>query len=321
MPDSATIGRQRLTACHDGRAGNARQSMALAHALSSRVTECVLQPDLLARVFAPRRWPHLRHPFGTAFDAQLAQPPQVAIGCGRQAALATRLLRKRGAQVAQILDPRLDPRLWDVVIVPEHDRLRGENVLTLRGSLHPIDDDYLMRALSAFPALALLPEPHNVVLVGGPTRHAPFELADFIALLRQAAARVRAEAGSLSVIASRRTPPAWRQALLATASDLPGVRWRDTGDGANPYAGLLAYADRIVCTPDSVNMLSEAAATWAPLYLWSPEAVSGRPRRFIDTLLSGGRARVWDGAPQAFDVEPLRETARIARLVRSRLSL
>lgn len=319
MSDSATIGRQRLTACHDGRAGNARQSMALAHALSSRVAECVLQPDLLARVFAPRRWPHLRHPFGTAFDALLTQPPQVAIGCGRQAALATRLLRERGAQAVQILDPRLDPRLWNLVIVPEHDALRGENVLSLRGSLHPIDDDYLMRALSAFPSLALLPEPHNVVLVGGPTRHAPFELPAFIGLLRRMADCTRAEAGSLSMIASRRTPPTWRQALYETATDLPGVRWRDTGDGANPYAGLLAYADRLICTPDSVNMLSEAAATWAPLYLWSPGTVVGRPRHLIDTLLASGRARALDDALERFDVEPLRETSRVADAVRARL--
>ena len=308
-----------MTACHDGRAGNARQAMALAHALAGRVEECVLRPGLLARAFAPHRWPQMQRPFGAAFDSQQAKPPRIAIGCGRQAALATRVLRRRGARVAQILDPRLDPHLWDLVIVPEHDALRGDNVLTLRGSLHPVDDDYLMRALSAFPALALLPEPHSVMLVGGPTRHAPFELPAFIDLLKQVAACVRSEAGSLSVIASRRTPPDWRQALIDTEADLPGVRWRDTGDGPNPFAGLLAYADRLICTPDSVNMLSEAAATWAPLYLWSPQTISGRLRAFVDSLLATGRAQAWDGAPQRFDVQPLRETARIAAGVRERL--
>ena len=309
----------RLTACHDGRAGNARQATALAHALAGRIDECVLQPGLLARAFAPHRWPHMQRPFGAAFDALLASPPQIAIGCGRQAALATRLLRQRGSKVVQILDPRLDPKLWDLVLVPEHDALHGGNVLTLRGSLHPVDDDYLMRALSAFPALALLPEPHSVVLVGGPTRHASLQLAEFVTLLRQVAACVRSESGSLSVIASRRTPPEWRQALADTEADLPGVRWRDTGDGPNPFAGLLAYADRLVCTPDSTNMLSEAAATWAPLFLWSPETVSGRLRAFIESLLASGRARTWDGAPKRFDVQPLRETARIAHAVREQL--
>ena len=36
------------------------------------------------------------------------RPPALAIGCGRQAALATRLLRERGARAVQILDPRID---------------------------------------------------------------------------------------------------------------------------------------------------------------------------------------------------------------------
>lgn len=309
-----------LLACHDGRAGNARQALALAHALPGRAQECVLQPDWLARTFSPRLWPRAAQSLGADFAARLSRPPPIAIGCGRQAALATRLLRESGARAVQILDPRINPNHWDLVIVPEHDGLRGENVLTLGGSLHPVDDDYLMRALSAFPALALLPEPHNVVLVGGPSKHAALELEAFLTLLRQVAATARAEAGSLSVIASRRTPPAWRKALLSVDADLPGLRWRDTGDGANPYAGLMAYADRIVCTPDSVNMLSEAAATWAPMYLWATHVIRGRPRTFVDSLLANGRARAWDGAPQAFDVQPLRETARIAAAVRRRMS-
>ena len=78
--------------------------------------------------------------FGTSFDALIAKPPALAIGCGRQAALATRLLRARGSQAVQILDPRIDPRHWDLVIAPEHDTLRGDNVIPTLGSLHPVDD-------------------------------------------------------------------------------------------------------------------------------------------------------------------------------------
>ena len=41
-------------------------------------------------------------------------------------------------------------------------------------------------------------------------------------------------------------------------------------------------------------MLSEAAATRAPLYLWAPQAVQGRPRDFIAALLARDRARALD---------------------------
>ena len=67
-------------------------------------------------------------------------------------------------------------------------------------------------------------------------------------------------------------------------------------------------------------MLSEACATRVPVHVFDPHRVSGRPRRFLDALLQRGRIRVMDSAMQAFDVEPLRETARVAAALRDRLA-
>ena len=129
---------------------------------------------------------------------------------------------------------------------------------------------------------------------------------------------------------SRRTPEAWKQRLRASRGAVPGLRWTGgevEGDPArNPYPGLLAWADRIVCTPDSVNMLSEAAATAAPLFIAWPDRQRGRPRGFIDTLVKSGRARALDPAAgplqiEPFPVDPLRETSRVAAEVRARLGL
>ena len=103
--------------------------------------------------------------------------------------------------------------------------------------------------------------------------------------------------------------------------ETPGVVWRGTEDGDNPYPGLLAWADRIVCSPDSVNMISEACATSAPVFVFDPGRVGGRPRRFVDALLQSGRIRAMDSELASFPVEPLRETARIAAEVRARLRL
>lgn len=310
-----------LRALHDGRAGNARQALALAHALDPRALDTLLAPRAPWRWLAPRRLPGADSAYGADFRNACQAPPLLAIGCGRQAALATRQLRARGSKAVQLLDPRIDTRHWDLVVAPAHDGLRGDNVIATLGSLHPVDDDYLVCAIAAFPALTALPSPHTVLLVGGPTRHAPLDDAGFEALLQRLAAHARDEGGSFSAIASRRTPPAWRHALGRVDERLPGLRWRDTGDGANPYAGLLACADRLVCTPDSVNMLSEAAATRAPLYVWSPQRVKGRPRDFVQALLDRGRARPLDDAMAPFAAEPVRETARVAREIRQRLAL
>lgn len=307
-------------ALHDGRAGNARQALALARALDADAGEYLLQPRAPWRWLAPHALPGATTAFGNAFDALIARPPpRVAIGCGRQAALATRLLRGRGSQSVQILDPRIDTRHWDLVVAPEHDGLRRDNVITMLGSLHPVDDLWLAQARRDAAHLAALPSPHTVLLVGGPTRHAALDAAGFDALLQQLLHRSREEHGSFSVAASRRTPDAWRTLLTKVPADIPGIRWRDERDGPNPYAGLLAHAQRIVCTPDSVNMLSEAAATLAPVFVWSTGIASGRLRMFLDALLSSGRVRELDDALAPFAAEPLRETARVAAEVQRRL--
>jgi mitochondrial fission protein ELM1 len=307
-------------ALHDSRAGNARQALALARALDLDAGECALQPRAPWRWLAPRILPGADAGYGTAFRALRAHPPTLAIGCGRQAALATRLLRANGTQAVQILDPRIDTRHWDLVIAPEHDGLRGDNIIPTLGSLHPVDELWLAQARQAFPAFSALPGPHTVLLAGGPSRHAALADDDFAMLLQQLAHHVRGEHGSLSVIASRRTPPRWRELLAALPSDLPGIRWRDDRDGANPYAGLLGHAQRIVCTPDSVNMLSEAAATLAPVFVWSAGIASGRLRVFLDAMRDSGRVRDLDDALAPFEAEPLRETARVASEVRRRLA-
>lgn len=309
----------RVLALHDGRAGNARQALALARALDADAGECVLLPQAPWRWLAPRAFPGADAAFGAAFAACIQRPPTIAIGCGRQAALATRRLRAHGSKAVQILDPRIDTRHWDLVIAPEHDGLSGTNVIPMRGSLHPIDDLWLAQARHDSAQLAALPSPHTLLLVGGPTRHAVLDDAGFLTLLRDLRERTRAEGGSFSAVASRRTPTQWRDALIDHDAGLPVIRWRDERDGPNPYAGLLAHADRIVCTPDSVNMLSEAAATLAPLFVWSPQAVQGGPRHFIDGLLASGRVRVLDDTLAPFAAEPLRETMRIADEVKRRL--
>jgi Predicted nucleoside-diphosphate-sugar epimerase len=162
----------------DGRAGNVRQAVALASALRlGGVRRLQLEPRAPWRWAAPRQLPGMDDGYGPAFSNLLQMPPALAIGCGRQAAAALRRLRPRGTRTVQILDPRIDPRHWDLVVVPEHDRLRGANVLTLLGSLNPVDDNWLAAGRAAFAAFEALPAPRTALLVGGPTEHAPWTAA------------------------------------------------------------------------------------------------------------------------------------------------
>lgn len=306
----------------DGHAGNRRQAEALAAALDcGPAREWLLEPRLPWSVSAPRTFAGADHAFGPAFMQALMHPPRLAIGCGRQAALATRLLHERGSKAVQILDPRVDTRYWDLVVAPEHDRLTGDNVITLLGSLNPVDEAWLARAREAFAVFVELPQPRTAVLLGGSSSHARFDRSAFEVLASKLEVALAREGGSVLITTSRRTPADLIAALRHRYVEMPGVVWCGEADAPNPYEGLLAWADRIVCSPDSVNMVSEACATDAPVFVFDPTRVSGRPRRFLDSLLANGRIRAMDTRLAPFPVQPLRETARVAAMIKARLAL
>lgn len=306
----------------DGHAGNLGQAQALAQALGVAGTPWTLQARPPWRWLAPSWLPGARHAFGHAFAQALSTPPALAIGCGRQGALATRLARAAGARAVQILDPRLAPAHWDLVIAPEHDRLAGSNVIAMLGSLNPVDDAWLAQARTDFAQLGTLPGPRTALLLGGPSAHAAVDEAAFGRLAQRLDAVLLREGGSLLATTSRRTLPEVAAQLAARFPSLPGPRWRGPQDGPNLYPGLLAWADRIVCTADSVNMLSEACATGLPVYVFEAERVTGRPRRLLDALLACGRIRPFDGTGlPAWPVQPLRETARVAAEVARRIAM
>lgn len=301
---------------HDGAAGNRRQALALAEAWGLPFDEQTLMPRAPWRWAAPRAFPGGKGAFGPRFAATLDAPPAVAIGCGRQAALATRLLRERGARVVQVLHPRLPTPHWDAVVLPAHDGVaEGGNVITLNGSLNPIDDAWLARERAASPAIGAAPGPITALLVGGPTddsdwdRHALDGILELLLRWRQR------DGGTLRVIGSRRTPSAMRKQIAVAVGDRGHV-WMGDADGPNPYAGTLAWADRLVVTPDSANLISEAAATRAPLWIAVPRYSRGRIRHLVAHALDSGRARPLGPEGTPWTVDPWRESARVAERLR-----
>ncbi len=307
----------------DGAAGNRRQALALAEALTPSIREIVVDLRAPWSWFAPRAFPAARLALGRDNESFLPPWPRLAIGCGRQAAWATRHIRlwSEGACLAvQILDPRIDPTHWDMVIAPRHDDLRGDNVLNPLGSLHPIDDVWLTDGREAFAQFAELPSPRLGVLIGGVRHGGPFDMAAFDAFLHAVRARHDRDGGTVLVAASRRTPSGTLAVIHEAFAGVPGIVWTDSTDGANPYPGILSWADRLVVTPDSVNMLSEACATGRPVHTFVSTPLPGKLARFHAELRSAGLLHDLD-AHTPDRQTPLRETAAIAAEVRRHLGL
>ena len=290
---------------HDGAAGNRRQAIALAEALGWDFEEKPSTPDALSKCFAPRLVPFIKQPYGKAFSEATQNPPAYVIGCGRQAALATRLLKQAGSFAIQILNPRLPSHHWDVVIAPTHDLVSGSNVIGTVGSLHDVNSSSLELWRRKVSALTSLKSPRTLVLIGGPSRMALFNEGLIEVMFSKLEYELATQGGSLIICGSRRTPKDIAEKIRGRFSDSNFPVWFDESDGENIYHSALANADRIVLTPDSVNMISEACATELPVFIAQPERATGRMKIFLDHLLKIGRVKAQHKEMLPFSITPL----------------
>jgi uncharacterized protein len=315
--NDSTTNTPTVWAISDGAAGNARQALALAQAIGSDPRIVTVELRNPWRALAPRFTVASRLALPSSLRWQFAPPwPDFAIGCGRQAALLTRMLRTwSGGRTftAQILDPRVDPSLFDVIVAPQHDASTAPNAIVTTGALNSIDDVWLADAAKEFANLQQLPQPRTAILVGGPRQGLGLDakwLDEMIARLQQWLAR---EHGSLLITISRRTPEEWTQRLRGAFHNGCAYFWTGKRDGVNPYAGYLAYADRIVVTPDSVNMLSEACATGKPVFTLLPKTAQGKLVTFHARLKERGLVQELNADDSMFTpTDSLRETPVVA---------
>jgi mitochondrial fission protein ELM1 len=294
-------------------AGLQAQGLGLAEAtgLSPGVLE--LHPRLIYRWLSPRWWPE---PLAAV---DLNRPPSgLMFTVGGTGGAVGAALRRRGNQVVQVQNPRMDIRKFDLVVVNKHDEVKGPNVIVTRTALHRATPERLAAARAEWaPKFAHLPRPLVAVLVGGSNGRHRLEAAEGTALARSLINMVRRDKVGLMLTPSRRTAPAVREVLTQVLEPMGAWIWNLQGE--NPYFGMLACADMIVVTVDSISMMSEAVATRAPVLLAELPGSSRRISLFMQLLLEEGRARQFCGSVEYWPVHPLDDTADAAAEVRARL--
>ena len=168
--------------------------------------------------------------------------------------------------------------------VPHHPKVLN-NMLTL----HSVAAPRLAQARIQWEAaFADLPSPRFAVMVGGDS--GPFTLGPHAAarLGAEASRMARAHGGSLLVSTSSRTSSAAQDALQS-AITVPSYFYRWSGRGLdNPYEGILAWADRLIVTGDSIAMLSEACATGKPVAIFDLGGMRELPDRATRDFRLGG---------------------------------
>ncbi|MFD0986731.1 mitochondrial fission ELM1 family protein [Methyloligella solikamskensis] len=308
----------------DGAAGTRAQGLALAEAVGLpyrlhelRQVRLPLPPSLQRFLPAPLllREAELDPPLSGAW-------PRLVISVGKRSApIALAVKRASGATFAvHIHDPKLPLRLFDLVAIPEHDGVTGQNVIPTHGSLHAVTEEKLADAAKRFAQkLDSLPQPRIAVLLGGKSNAFDFPVKTGQTLGRKLSGLAKEFGGSLLVTPSYRTPPDAFAALKDEIDQVPAFVY--DGEGENPYLAFLAAADAIVVTEDSVNMVTEAAGTGKPVYVEALPGKSKRLGRFHLKMREDGITRIFEGTLETWSYPPVRDTDKVAARVREALGV
>jgi mitochondrial fission protein ELM1 len=276
----------------DDRPGNTTQSLGLAEALGWPFEQKRLAMRALSR--AHNRWLGASR---AGIDPQRSSPleppwPDLVIAAGRRTAPVALWVRERsGGRSRTVLLGRKGgdfADLFDLAVTPRYCRLYPHpRRLEIAAPLHRASAERVAEARERFAHFGDLPSPRIALLVGGSSgqyKVGPAEAAD---LARGVMEMAQQAGGSVLATTSRRLGASATQALCDALAGAALVHvWRPD-DAANPYLGLLAWADAFVISGDSESMLAEASAQGKPLF------VARFPERTSFRALARLREWVW----------------------------
>ena len=294
----------------DGKIGDEVQCFGIAEELGLRPERRLIAPR------APWSW---MTPWGPVDPRErpdrpgstIAPPfPDIVLAAGRRTVPYLRRVKQAsGGRTFTIFvkDPYTGTGTADVIWIPEHDKLRGDNVVVTLTPAHRLRPEVLATA-RAEPDLRIagLPHPRVAMVLGGKGVNHDFSDQD-IANLADIAATIASGGASLMVTPSRRTPPAALTAIKAVLAGAIGEGrafiW--DGQGINPYPQILAHAEAILVTGDSANMVGEACVTGVPVHVYEPSGGHPKVTRYLDRLTEVGAVRRWAGRLEQWSYEPI----------------
>lgn len=262
--------------------------------------------------------------------------PDIIISCGSALVPVNYLLsRETLAKSLVIMRPSiLSTRRFDLVVIPEHDRLLpGKNIVSTTGALNLIDRDYLAsqtQQLIRETGVIFTPEQSVLgVLLGGNTRDFRMDEAAIKPVLSRLKDFCLKFNSLLLLTTSRRTPKGIislvKKELLGFA---PAKIVIIAGEKNYPSAvgGILGLSRIVVVSGESISMVSEAVSSLKYTVVFKSPGLSSRRRMFLDNLAAGkhiylvepddiGRTieRIMIERPE---IKPLRDNERVRESLR-----
>ena len=270
----------------DGTKGMENQSIALAKLLNVTFDLILFQPPYLLRQF-----PIL----GVCFPKSLINinfekraPAQFLITTGKRMAGISIFLKrsfKNKIKTIHIQNPKVSSNYFDLLIIPEHDKINGENIIQTKGALSFFDKEGFQKSnktiskTNAYSSKLIV-----LALIGGDNKRYNFKNTDYYNLGLQIAKACKDTNTKLIVSTSRRTSLRGIKVLNSVLKKYHNDFFLWAGKEQNPYPDILKSTNYVIVTSDSVNMISEAASLNLPLFVAYINKEKGKMSIFLKDL-------------------------------------
>ena len=244
----------------------------------------------------------------------------IVISCGRKSVIPSIYLKqkfKNKIMNIHIQDPKVSLDNFDFIVAPEHDGLKGKNVLTTKGAIHYLrnselseNENYLKSQINKEKLVTLI--------VGGPNKYYDYNDKTIDEIFLKIKDNFINKGYQLIFIPSMRTP----QNVINKAANYFGQNQIIiTNVDKKAYLSSLKLADHIVVTCDSTSMISEAAMTGKPIYVAQMSAIKNnkRFRKFFELFKSLNIIKDLENSVDEWNYEKLNETDKISSYIKEQL--
>ena len=275
----------------DGAAGNISQVKGLADAMKLNYQLKVVELRSPWKYLPPGYLPAIDSSIKNLIDFRENISPDYLITAGRKSIYLSLYLKnklKNTITTIHIQDPKINSQFFDYVVAPEHDSIQGPNVIKSVLAINHINEKLLLQESDKFKEkLSTLDKPIVTLIIGGKSNNYIFDNVALVNLSKMIDNIVNINSISLVILFSRRTDFFIKEYLINRYSEIHTV-WTDESN--NPYLTLLSQSSCLICTSDSVSMISEAVCSKKPVFIFrlKSKKKSNRIEIFNEKLLQLG---------------------------------
>ena len=243
------------------------------------------------------------------------------ISCGRKSVIPSIYLKKNSKKKIiniHIQDPKVSLKNFDYIIVPEHDGIKGNNVITSKGAIHYLTSDEIKKNSNYLTGMLNKEKEYLLLILGGPNKYYDYNEKNLLDIFKKIKKLTFKNDLQAIIIPSLRTP----QNIIDLAHKFFGEQNLIIKNvDKKAYLSGLAIAKFIIVTCDSTSMISESALTGKPIYIAETPAKKDdyRFRQFRDLFKKLNIIKNLDDNLETWKYEILDETSKIAKLLKNKL--